>query len=239
MYAVAAGAGQRLSTCVCPHAVCPQGAKSKGCGAYSELGAASHQSQKFTSSKMQFIEQYLPAFQFRERHSIIADSLPRHLLEAALLTDATEDPWAKRFIRLRELPDRVLGSLGARSGLQHRPVFGLHDFMPLGADMERELAFGLVGRFWQRDYGLVRLDAPQAQFAHYLEPNLAKLVLNFSVEVLPDGRTRLMTETRVHCSDAQALRSFTPYWWLIRPVSGLIRRRLLARIRDVAASRGP
>lgn len=188
---------------------------------------------------MQLIEQYLPAFQFREQHAIIADVSPRRLLEAALLPEATEDPWAKRFIRLRELPDRVLGACGVKSGLQHRPAFGLHEFMPLGADMERELAFGLVGRFWQRDYGLVQLAAPQTQFAHYLEPNLAKLVLNFSAETLPDGRTRLMTETRVYCSDAQALRSFTPYWWLIRPVSGLIRRRLLARIRDVAASHRP
>jgi len=51
---------------------------------------------------------------------------------------------------------------------------------------------------------------------------------------LPDGRTRLLTETRVHCVDAGARRRFTPYWWLIRPVSGLIRRRLLARIDDAA-----
>jgi hypothetical protein len=187
---------------------------------------------------MQFIEHYLPAFQFREQHFIIADASPRQLLEAALLPGATEDPWAKRFIRLRELPDRALGWMGAKSSLQHRPAFGLDDFMHLGADMERELAFGLVGRFWQRDYGLVRLAAPQAEFAPYLEPNLAKLVLNFSAEMLPSGRARLMTETRVYCSDAQALHRFTPYWWLIRPVSGLIRRRLLARIRGLAAARG-
>ena len=37
-------------------------------------------------------------------------------------------------------------------------------------------------------------------------------------------------------TDGSALRSFTPYWWLIRPVSGLIRRRLLTRIHRVAGS---
>ncbi|WP_201742261.1 hypothetical protein [Mangrovicoccus ximenensis] len=37
-----------------------------------------------------------------------------------------------------------------------------------------------------------------------------------------------MTETRVFCLDRAAERAFAPYWYLIRPVSGLIRRRLLA-----------
>jgi hypothetical protein len=30
--------------------------------------------------------------------------------------------------------------------------FGIGDFMPLGRDGDREIAFGLVGRFWQRDH---------------------------------------------------------------------------------------
>ena len=186
---------------------------------------------------MQLIDQYLPVFQFQERHSIVTDVPPRQLLDAVLLPGATEDPWAKRFIRLRELPDRLIGSMGAKSGLQHRPAFGIDDFMLLGRDADGELAFGLVGRFWQRDYGLVRLANPALEFAGYAEPNLAKLVLNFSAKKLPDGRTQLATETRVHCVDRDALRRFTPYWWLIRPVSGLIRRRLLARVRDVAKGR--
>ena len=183
---------------------------------------------------MPLIDSYLPVFQFRERHSLIAAVAPERLLDAAQRPGATDDPWAKRFIQMRELPDRLLGSLGARSGLNHRPAFGIDDFLPLGRDGDCELAFGLVGRFWQADYGLVRLPDPQAQFARYTEAGLAKLVLNFSTTVLPDGRTRLSTETRVQCVDSAALRRFRPYWWLIRPVSGLIRRRLLARIRERA-----
>ncbi|MDM0023155.1 hypothetical protein [Variovorax saccharolyticus] len=181
---------------------------------------------------MQLIETYMPTFQFRERHALIADASPAALLDAALLPGATDDSWAKAFIRLRELPDRLFGSFGASSGLAQRAAFGIDDFMYLGREADRELAFGLVGRFWQRDYGLVTLARPEQQFASYFEPGLAKLVLNFSTETLPGGQTRLATETRVHCVDSAALRRFTPYWWLIRPVSGLIRRRLLARIRE-------
>jgi hypothetical protein len=45
----------------------------------------------------------------------------------------------------------------------------------------------------------------------------------------------LHTQTRVFCTDEASLRRFRPYWLLIRPVSGLIRRRLLARIAAAAA----
>ena len=181
--------------------------------------------------KMPLIDDFLPVFQFRERHELVTRASPKALLNAVLLPGVTDDPWARVFIRLREAPDRLLGS---RSGLAGRANFGIDDFMILGRDADHELAFGLVGRFWQRDYGLVTLAHPRQQFAGFSEPGLAKLVLNFSTEALPGGRTRLTTETRVHCVDASARRRFTPYWWLIRPVSGWIRRRLLLRISDAA-----
>jgi len=180
---------------------------------------------------MPLIDDFLPVFEFRERHELVTRASPKALLNAVLLPGVTDDPWARVFIRLREAPDRLLGS---RSGLAGRANFGIDDFMILGRDADHELAFGLVGRFWQRDYGLVTLAHPRQQFAGFSEPGLAKLVLNFSTEALPGGGTRLMTETRVHCVDASARRRFTPYWWLIRPVSGWIRRRLLLRISDAA-----
>ncbi len=57
-----------------------------------------------------------------------------------------------------------------------------------------------------------------------------KLVISFTCQLLRPGLTRVTTQTRVHCLDADALRSFTSYWYLIRPVSGLIRRRMLKAI---------
>lgn len=36
------------------------------------------------------------------------------------------------------------------------------------------------------------------------------------------------------CNNRASMLRFTPYWWFVRPVSGLIRRRLLKRIRDAA-----
>lgn len=175
------------------------------------------------------IDHYLPLFQFREQHEMRADASPATLLDAAAQPQTSEDPWARRFIALRELPGRLAGV----QGLQNTPPFGLGNFVPLGRDGDRELAFGLLGKFWQADYGLMPV-ADASAFSQQQTPGVAKLVLNFSTSLDASGHTRLHTETRVYCNNRQALLRFTPYWWLIRPVSGLIRKRLLARINQTA-----
>lgn len=182
---------------------------------------------------MTLIDQYLPTYQFQERHQLLVDASPAALLDAASSPEVADDPWARNFIRLREFPDRLMGALGGHSGLRDRDPFGFQSFTLLGRDEDRELAFGLVGRFWRSDYGSVAIDGPDA-FKAFEEIGVAKLVLNFSAEPLGDGCTWLRTETRVFCNDRASMLRFTPYWWVIRPVSGLIRRRLLVRIRDAA-----
>lgn len=187
---------------------------------------------------MTLIDRFLPVYQFQERHQLLVDAAPAALLDAASSPDVVDDPWARSFIRLREFPDRLVGRLGGRSGLRDKAPFGFDSFTPLGRDADRELAFGLVGRFWQSDYGSVAIDGPSA-FENFKDAGVAKLVLNFSAEPLGDGCTWLRTETRVFCNDRSSMLRFTSYWWVIRPVSGLIRRRLLMRIRDAAVPAAP
>jgi len=130
----------------------------------------------------------------------------------------------------------IVAALESTLGPPTKPIqesFGLHNFTPLGRDGDREIALGLVGEFWQADYGQTPIDDADA-FTQFNAPGVAKLVLNFSTEATGDGRTWLRTETRVFCNDRACLRRFAPYWWLIRPVSGLIRMRLLTRIGDAA-----
>jgi len=124
----------------------------------------------------------------------------------------------------------LAGRLGFASDLQHRPSFSIANFTFLGRDGNREVAFGLAGRFWQSDYGLVEVHDANA-FGALDASGIAKLVMNFCTG--PEGRgTRLTTCTRVWCSDEAARRRFLPYWLLIRPASGLIRQRLLRRACD-------
>jgi len=181
---------------------------------------------------MELMTRYLPRYQFAEEHSLHVPASPARVLDMAARPDVVDDPVARRLISLRELPNRLAGRLGFASALQNRPAFSLDEFTQLGRDGERELAFGLAGRFWRSDYGLVPLADARA-FAALDATGIAKLVLNFTAQ--PEGQgTRLTTRTRVWCGDDAARRRFTPYWLLIRPASGLIRRRLLRRVHDAA-----
>jgi hypothetical protein len=185
---------------------------------------------------MTLIERFLPVYQFREHHRLAATAAPADLLDAVTRPGTMGDPWVRTFIRLRELPGRILGALGRSSALKNRAAFGLENFTLLGRDADREIAFGLAGKFWQSDYGLVALAGP-TEFASLTDVGVPRLVLNFTVEPSAEGRVWLHTETRVYCNDRKSLIRFVLYWLMIRPVSGLMRRRLLARVRDAADQR--
>ena len=94
---------------------------------------------------------------------------------------------------------------------------------------------GLVGKFWRPDFGLLVVkDAPGFLLCN--PPKTAKLVIGFVAEQSADV-TLLATETRVYCPDRYSLMMFFPFWLVIRPVSGLLRRRFLGAIRRLAESR--
>jgi hypothetical protein len=100
-------------------------------------------------------------------------------------------------------------------------------FVLLGERPERELALGVVGRFWTPGGERVTLDADG--FRAFDRPGYAKAVWDF--RLTPEhGATRLSTETRVWCLDAASRRSFRRYWRVVGPFSGLIRMALLRAV---------
>jgi hypothetical protein len=177
---------------------------------------------------MSLLDKYLPVYQFSERHSIVVDGAAGAVLDAVQAYDPAADPVSRRLTVLRELPGRLMTKLGF-AGTSRPAIFGMDTFIPLDRDGDRAMVAGLVGRFWRLDYGLVPLQ-DAAAFLAFAEPGTAKLVIGFLAE--PQGeKTRLVTETRVHCPDRRSLLLFTPYWVVIRLASGLIRRRFLQGIK--------
>jgi hypothetical protein len=174
------------------------------------------------------LDRWMPDFQFTETHARTTHASAAACLDVAARLDPADDPLVRAALALREAPGRLLEALGRPGALQRRPRFGLRDFLLLERDADRSLCFGLAGAFWQADYGLRPLATPQA-FSALREPGIVRLTLSFHVEPLAMG-IRLITTTRVECPDADSLRRFRLYWWLIRPVSGLIRRRLLSHV---------
>ena len=181
---------------------------------------------------MELMNRLLPEWQFGERHALVLDGVsPAQAFASIVPGLSAEDPLIARAIALRELPGRMLRTLGLSGNALPRQAFGFHSFTLLGEVPEREVAFGLAGRFWQLDYGL-RPIADAAAFVNMTDQ--PRLVLNVCVEPVGDHGCRLVTHTRVHCPGDEQRRRFAPYWYAIRPVSGLIRQRLLQRMARVA-----
>ena len=88
---------------------------------------------------MTLIDAHLPVYQFRELHQLLLNAAPGDLLDAVNTPGIVDDPWVQWFIRLREAPSRILGSLGYPSQLKDKRAFGLDDFTRLGRVSDREI----------------------------------------------------------------------------------------------------
>ena len=183
---------------------------------------------------MSLIEKFLPHYQFIERHQTTVNCRPGELLDIVQSFEPPPDRLTDIAIYARQLPARLLHWV-TRSRLPLPAPFTVANFIPLEREGDREMVGGLVGKFWRPDLGLVVVADP-AEFLACNPPQTAKLVIGFLAEQV-GGATLLTTETRVYCPDRYSLIMFTPYWLVIRPVSGLLRRKALGAIRRIAENR--
>lgn len=168
------------------------------------------------------VDQFLPEFQFVERHHRRIAAEPAVVLDAAVAYRPDDDRFYRAMIGLREAPMRLFTRGNGR------PPFGIDDFTLLARDRD-SLVYGLVGAFWRPAYGLRRMADGDA-FRHHRGTDTAKLVFAFHVRPGGTGSTILETETRIFCPTPATRIKFMPYWLLIRPVSGVIRQRILKAI---------
>ena len=180
---------------------------------------------------MAWIDEWLPHWQFDEVHHIRSSASPAALLDAAAAYDPSQDLVINTALSLRGAPARLVAALGWGSAPDPQPRFGLGDFVPLGRHGNKALAYGLAGRFWEPGYGLQPLADAEA-FRTHDDADGAKLLLGFVVR--REGRSRthstLTVLTRAACADEATRRRLAAYWTVIRPMSGLIRQRILADI---------
>lgn len=183
------------------------------------------------------VHRLLPEFDFEERHRILGVvARPEALRTIIASLDDHGDAWLNALLWLREWPARAVYRWRPDLGIApQQPRFGLGNFTRL-ADDETGLVFGMVGSFWRLNFGLQAV-ADERQFLAARSPGAAKLVLGFQWAQGVDGRLDLETVTRIQCTDAAARRRMALYWALIRPFSGLIRRRILRQVRRVSLAR--
>jgi len=189
------------------------------------------------------IDACMPEYDVSERHHTrVAAS--REATYAALWTaNLANAPIARTLLALRALPAALgHGVTGVRTlwGRGSEPItlatFQKRGFQVLAELPPTELVMGLEGQFW-RPTGGPYTPLPTAFRSQPPAPGTARGVLNFHLRALAGDITELTTETRVQCADAGARRRFLPYWYAIRPASGMIRHAMLREVRRLAEER--
>jgi hypothetical protein len=162
--------------------------------------------------------------------------------EALCSTDFARVPLVVVAMGVRLLPAVLVApaeSLRKWRARRDRPPLPLQvsfgpDFVLLEQQPPVEMVLGLTGRFWTPNGGVLPTDP--ATFRDLPAPGTAQAAWSFRLESVNSGHTRLITETRVRCADADSLTSFRRYWRIVGWGSGVIRWALLREIRRQAES---
>ena len=157
--------------------------------------------------------------------------------------DLMDNSLTRLMIAAREVPHR-LGRWRPGAGEppqqpEQRPTFRMRDAAGTGGgwvvlrdEPGVEFLAGLVGQFWHRDYGIVRV-SPE-EFASFDRPGYAKTVAGFALHPHGEGRTLLTYESRTVTTDAAARRRFAAYWLVLRPFVRLMMRGALVAMKRQA-----
>ncbi len=180
---------------------------------------------------MRPLDDYLPAWEFSERHSLEIRADPVRVDKALREVSIAEIPVARALYLLRGLGRAASDTREPFLGLARIGSVTLEDVAGDG------LVLGLTGQFW-RLRGGTNLPRPRTAdaFLAYDRPDVCKAVIDFRIVEFGLGRCAVSTETRVHVAERAARRAFRRYWFVIKPFSGLIRMLFLRAVRRRAES---
>ena len=167
------------------------------------------------------IDEFLPEYDFEEKHSIAINADAATVYEAAQDANFGESWIVRTLLTLRGM---------SADALTLRNL-SYSKFRILGERPAKELLIGLAGKFWT-PWGDLQ-DVNAENFKAFDKSGYAKAVWNFSLDADdPEGKaTRLTTETRIKCLDQGSRRCFGFYWTFVQPFSGLIRMEVLEVIK--------
>jgi hypothetical protein len=160
----------------------------------------------------------LPRWDWHEVHERTIAAPPEEALRAFADAPFASDRVVELSLRLRGL--RAAGTV--REGLERLGFEVL-------VDTSTELVLGATGAPWMLRGGLRRFTAEREK--------TVRIACDLRAELLTGGGSLVSTETRILAVDAHAKRWFGRYWLVVRPFSGLIRRRWLRAAAIHAAAR--
>lgn len=187
---------------------------------------------------MTLLQQVLPRYDVYESHAVEVRATPEQVWQALRAYRYSQSPIFRFLFGLRRLagaPGQLFRGrrVEAAWNLAESPVLELKPFVKVAEKLDEEIVLGLIGRFWEPAPRPVRLDDGES-FLTFDDPTYGRAAMNFRLEPLDAGLTRLSTETRVQVPDPASRRLFRLYWAAIGLFSGLIRVDMLGRIKALA-----
>ncbi len=181
------------------------------------------------------LDEFMPVWQFGERHTIRVAAPPARVFEAIRNVRANEILFFRTLTWIRRGgrrgPESILNA-GDRAPLLD--VATRNGFIYLADDPPLELVIGTVVVAPPGGRGALTPGTFKAQRA----PGFAVAAMNFRVTPIgPDG-SLVSTETRVFANDPTARKRFGRYWRVIYPGSALIRRMWLRAVKRRATDSG-
>jgi len=186
------------------------------------------------------LDQFMPAWQFSERHSIRIAGPKEKVYVALKQVTADEIHFFRTLIWIRRFgrpgPESILNPPPDTPLLQ---VATKTTFIVLAEEPNHEFVFGTLiaaPRCWRP--GGNKTPAGFKALAAADTPGFVLAAMNFRLEdcapygAAPLPCTVLITETRVYATDASSRRSFARYWRVIYPGSSLIRSRWLRAVKE-------
>ncbi len=181
------------------------------------------------------LDHYLPKYDVSEHHAIYVDTAPERAFEAVLRAPLGSSFIVRTLLKLRALA--FLLSRKSCAAVENETATILdtigHGFFLVDKQPGREIVLGTIGAFWKLKGG--KRSAATSEQLMLPPPGTAAAIWNFRVAQHGPGAD-VHTETRVLCGDAAARRKFLRYWAVVGPFSALIRRQMLATIKDEAES---
>jgi hypothetical protein len=176
------------------------------------------------------LDDWMPVWQFDERHAIAVDASPEKVFTAIRAVRADEILFFRTLIAIRRCgrpgPESILNPPKEKPLLD---VATQTTFVLLAAEPPRELVLGTVIVAPPKARASGKL-TPEL-FRQTLLPGVALAAMNFLVTPDERGGSMISTETRIYANNPSALRQFAVYWRIIRPGSDIIRRMWLRAIK--------
>ena len=182
----------------------------------------------------------------RAEHLVIQGSTDRvygAALEADFARAFDEARIARLATSVRSAVEATVARLRRRSSRDPGPAeelrlagLGSHgQYVLLGADVPREIAFGMIGRFWAGETAWLEIDS--SEFSDFDRPGYARIACNLSFREYGDRFTLASYETRTRATDPDSRRAFLRYWRMAGPLAGFVLRSQLELIARVAGER--